>query len=54
MECVVHDKVTEEGYVGKSIDLCIVELTEYPCCCFFCKLSIILRSLFEGFHNDEP
>ena len=22
----VHDKVTEEGYVGKSIDLCILEL----------------------------
>ena len=25
VECVVHDKVTEEGYVGKSIDLCILE-----------------------------
>ena len=26
MECVVHDKVTEEGYVGQSIDILILEL----------------------------
>ena len=26
MECVILDKGIEEGYVGKSIDLCIVEL----------------------------
>ena len=26
VECVVHDKVTEEGYVEKPIDLCMLEL----------------------------
>ena len=26
VECVVLDKVTEERYEGKSIDLCILEL----------------------------
>ena len=25
VECVVHDKVTEEGYVGKQIDHCILQ-----------------------------
>ena len=40
VECDVHDKVTEEGYVGKSIDLCILELD---------STSMLLLSFFQLF-----